>query len=134
MHTSMEGNKFTLNITFTRFKVAVIAIIVLTLFWWPYHLLGKANDKITIFEKNRTNISVKMPSLDIKEPIVSPYALPSESKRILNEWLRYGVHNGHEKLLQKYSEVTKDKDSYKPFLYLIETEWRLGHWESIKIN
>ena len=68
---------------------------------------------------------------NIKEPIVSPYALSPNAKLVLNEWLLYGVQNGHDKMMEKYHEETQNKDEFKPFLYVIETEWRLGHWESV---
>ncbi len=102
MHTSMEGNKFTVSLTVTRFKAAVILVIASVIFWWPYRLLNQSNEKIALLEQDKKTIV--LPNIDIKHPIVSPYALPSESKRILNEWLLYGMNNGHEKMLQKYSE------------------------------
>lgn len=133
MRTLIEGNKFTVTVSFTRFKAAIVMILVAGVIWAPFHLLNEANLTIAMLEKRKSIVS-STPVLDIKKPIVSPYALSSESKLVLNEWLLYGLNNGHDKMLQKYTEVTKNKDDYKPFLYMIETEWRLGHWETVKIH
>lgn len=133
MRTSIDGNKFTVSVTFTRFKAAMIMIVVGVSVWVPYHLIQDANKKIDILTKTKTEIVAPSVKLDIKEPIVSPYALSTDAKKLLHEWLLYGLNNGHDEMLKKYIEKTENKNDYKPFLYLIESEWRLGHWDSVKL-
>ena len=130
MNVKIDGNKFTFSATFTRPKVVIATIVLIIISWLPYHFLQKANSTIAVLKK-QSAVSVPVVKLDIKEPIVSPYALSSNAKLVLNEWLLYGVQNGHDKMMEKYREATQNKDEFKPFLYVIETEWRLGHWESV---
>jgi len=130
MNVKIDGNKFTFSATFTRPKVAITAIVLIVISWLPYHLLQKANNTIVELKKQHLS-SVPVTKLDIKEPIVSPYTLSPTAKLTLNEWLLYGVEMGHDKMLERYNSVTQGKEEFKPFLYVIETEWRLGHWESV---
>lgn len=133
MRASIDGNKFTVSVTFTRFKAAMIMVFVGASVWVPYHLIQDANKKIYMLTKTKTEIVAPSVKLDIKEPIISPYALSTDAKKILYEWLLYGLNNGHDEMLKKYIEKTENKNDYKPFLYLIESEWRLGHWDSVKL-
>lgn len=130
MNVKIDGNKFTFSATFTRPKVVIAAIVLIIISWLPYHFLQKANDTIVELKK-QSAVSTPTVKLDIKEPIVSPYALSPAAKTTLNEWLLYGVQMGHDKMLERYNNATQGKDEFKPFLYVIETEWRLGHWESV---
>jgi len=130
MHTTIDGKNFTVSITMTRWKVLIGALIVMTIVWLPYHFLQNANVKITLLEKQKTVTPMLL--LNIKEPIVSPYALSADAKSVLNAWLLYGLNNGYDKMLEHYTEITKNKNDYKPFLYVIESEWRLGHWDNVK--
>lgn len=134
MNVNMKGKKFTASITFTRPVVCIVIFALAVMIWLPYHYLQNAYTKIAHLEKQNSSVVSKTTELNIQQPIVSPYSLSSESKNVLNEWLLYGMHNGYDKMLKKYQEVTQNQDDYKPFWYIIETEWRLGRWEAVKLN
>lgn len=131
MKIKLEGKTCTLSVTLTRWKAAFIMLIACLIIVLPIHSCNNANEKLKIALKNKKSISTTSVKLSIVEPIVSPFSLSSNDKHVLNEWLLYRMNHGHDAMLQKYNEVTGGKDEFKAFLYIIETEWRLGHWDLV---
>jgi len=129
MQIKLEGKTCTLSVTLTRWKAAFIMLMACLIIGLPIHSCNNANEKLKIALKQ----PVKPSSTPIvTEPIVSPYALAPEAKQVLNSWLLYGVENGYDNMINKYREVTHNQKEYTPFLYIIETEWRLGRWYSVQ--
>lgn len=123
MNVSIDGNKFTISLTLTRFKVVIVALIIGIFLYMPFYALKNENKKITpVMPSNQ---------IVIVEPIVSPFNLTSNTKSILKNWLHYGYVHGYDKMMSEYTIQNGNSETSKMFRYLIDSEWRLGCWEQL---
>lgn len=121
MKTQIDGKIFIVTMPLTRFKVSVVSIILIASIWIPWKLWSNANTEL----QNQPAAEAQ----HIKN-VISPYAFSEQSKEMLESWLLYGAKHGHEAMLKRYSELTKNDNNYQPFLSALEAEWRLGKWDS----
>lgn len=126
MHTAIDGNKFTISVSFTRFKAAIFMLAIGLAFWTPFHLLNEANAKLA---QKATQAPLNQAS--ITEPVLTPFNLTSETKSTLKNWLHYGYENGYDKMMSEYVKKNGNSETSKMFRYLIDSEWRLGGWEQL---
>lgn len=129
MNMSINGNKFTLSITFTIFKAVIFLLTIGAVICLPYYFLELSEKRNSALEKIladevASNLSKKKLG----------YVLSSDEENVLYSWITYGLNNGRKKMIQTYIQQTKNQDIYKPFLHIIETEWKNGNWESVSVN
>lgn len=126
MRTLIEGNKFTVTVSFTRFKAAIVMILIGGVIWTPFHLLNEANSKLP-----QQTTQTPLGQTVITEPILSPFNLTPDTKLTLKNWLHYGYENGYDKMMSEYVAKNGNSETSKMFRYLIDSEWRLGGWEQL---
>jgi hypothetical protein len=127
MQIKLEGKTCVLSVTITRWKAFFVMLALCLVIGLPIHSCNSANQRLATMSKNESVRQIK-----IIEPVVSPYTLSHDAKLTLNAWLLYGVEHGYDDMIRTYQQTTQNKKEYTPFQHIIETEWRLGDWASVK--